>query len=200
MKRLFDLCFTLTLLLVFAPLFLLIALLIKLTSPGPILYKQKRTGQFGHPIFCYKFRSMYADAEHKLAALLDSDPRLKAEWKTYYKLKTDPRITPLGHFLRKTSLDELPQFFNVLKGDLSVVGPRPVTPHEIDTYYKDKALFILSVRPGITGLWQTSGRSHLSFEKRVLLEEQYVKERTFLLDLKLIAKTIPAMLCPKDAY
>lgn len=200
MKRLFDLCFTLTLFLVFAPLFLLIALLIKLTSPGPILYKQKRTGQYGTPIFCYKFRSMYADAEKKLTALLDSDPRLKAEWETYYKLKMDPRITPLGHFLRKTSLDELPQFFNVLKGDLSVVGPRPVTPHEIDTYYKDKALFILSVRPGITGLWQTSGRSHLSFEKRVLLEEQYVKERTFLLDLKLIAKTIPAMLCPKDAY
>ena len=200
MKRLFDLIFTVTILTIFSPLFFLIALLIKCTSKGPILYKQKRLGQYGHPIFCYKFRSMHENAEQKLALLLASDPKLQEEWTTYYKLKVDPRITSLGRFLRKTSLDELPQFFNVLKGDLSVVGPRPVTSHEITTYYKDKASLILSVRPGITGLWQTSGRSLLSFEERIVLEEKYVKERSFFLDLKLIAKTIPAMICPNDAY
>jgi exopolysaccharide production protein ExoY len=200
MKRLFDLTFTLAVLICGAPIFLIIALLIKLTSPGPVLYKQQRIGQYGAPIFCYKFRSMYKNADKKLKELLASNPKLQEEWNTYYKLKTDPRITPLGNFLRKTSLDELPQFFNVLLGDLSIVGPRPVTEHEIKTYYKDRASLILSVRPGITGLWQTSGRSHLSFDERLILEERYVKERSFILDLKLIAKTIPAMLHSKGAY
>ena len=200
MKRLFDLVFTFTVLILGSPLFLLIALLIKLTSSGPIFYKQQRIGQHGSPIFCYKFRSMYRHAEHKLQELLASDSKLKEEWETYYKLKIDPRITPFGNFLRKTSLDELPQFFNVLFGDLSVVGPRPVTAHEIKTYYKEKAPLILSVRPGITGLWQTSGRNQLSFDERISLEERYVKERSFFLDLKLIAKTIPAMIHSRGAY
>jgi exopolysaccharide production protein ExoY len=200
MKRLFDLVFSLAVLICGAPVFFIIALLIKLTSPGPILYKQQRMGQYGSPIFCYKFRSMYKNADKKLKELLASNPKFQEEWNTYYKLKTDPRITPLGDFLRKTSLDELPQFFNVLLGDLSVVGPRPVTEHEIKTYYKDRASLILSVRPGITGLWQTSGRNRLSFDERLILEERYVKERSFILDLKLIAKTIPAMLHSKGAY
>lgn len=200
MKRLFDLIFTITLLIAASPLFLLIALLIKSTSRGPVFYKQERIGKDGRPIFCYKFRSMHQNAASRLKELLASDPKLQEEWDTFYKLKKDPRITPIGHFLRKTSLDELPQFFNVLTGDLSVVGPRPVTAHEIKTYYQDKASLILSIRPGITGLWQTSGRNALSLKERIHLEERYVKERSFLLDLKLIAKTIPAMLHSKGAY
>lgn len=200
MKRLFDLIFTAIVLILCSPLFLLIALLIKCTSRGPILYKQQRVGLHGAPIFCYKFRSMHENADQKLQEVLAADQKLREEWETFYKLKHDPRITPLGNFLRKTSLDELPQFFNVLTGELSVVGPRPVTAHEISTYYKDKADLILSIRPGITGLWQTSGRNHLSFAERIHLEERYVKERSFFLDLRLIAKTIPAMLHSKGAY
>lgn len=143
---------------------------------------------------------MFIDADLRLRQLLQSDPALKEEWENYRKLKDDPRITNIGKWLRKTSLDELPQFWNVIKGDLSVVGPRPVTEEEIKKYYGDKAEKILSIRPGITGLWQTSGRNLLSFEERLVLEVNYVDHRSFLLDLKLICKTIPAILFSKGAY
>ena len=143
---------------------------------------------------------MHKDAEKKLKDLLASDPERKAEWETYWKLKDDPRVTWVGKLLRKSSLDEFPQFWNVLKGDLSVVGPRPVTSAEIERYYGDKASKILSIRPGITGIWQTSGRNLISFEERVQLEENYVDKHSFLLDLVLIGKTIPSLFYSKGAF
>jgi undecaprenyl-phosphate galactose phosphotransferase len=143
---------------------------------------------------------MYRDADERLKVMLRADPSLKEEWETYWKLKNDPRITKVGKFLRKTSLDEFPQFWNVLKGDLSVVGPRPVTLDEIEKYYGEKAEKILSLRPGVTGLWQTSGRSLIAFDERVRLEESYVDSRSFLFDLKLIAKTVPTLFNSKGAF
>ncbi|MFI5333539.1 MAG: sugar transferase [Chlamydiales bacterium] len=199
-KRLFDIIFSLVVLLLLLPIFFLIGLSIKLTSRGPVFYLSKRIGKAGSEFVCVKFRTMYANADARLQEMLKNDPQLRKEWETFWKLKRDPRTTWIGRALRKTSLDELPQFWNVLKGELSVVGPRPVTSEEVAKYYAERAEKILSVRPGITGLWQTSGRSLLSFEERVRLEELYVDTRSFLLDLKLIAKTIPAMLFSSGAF
>ena len=132
--------------------------------------------------------------------LLEQNPKLKQEWTTYYKLKNDPRIYTVGKFLRKTSLDELPQFWNVLKGDLSVVGPRPVTREEVQKYFQEKATKILSVKPGLTGIWQTSGRNLLTFDERIVLEETYIDQQSFALDLKIICKTVAHLFCAKGAF
>lgn len=199
-KRLFDLVFSSVFLILFLPLFVVIAFLITIASPGAIFYTCKRVGKDGRLFNCFKFRTMYADAEERLQLLLASNREIKQEWELYWKLRSDPRITSIGKFLRKTSLDELPQLFNVLMGDLSLVGPRPVTQEEIEKYYGDKAEKILSLRPGITGLWQTSGRNLLTYEERIKLEERYVDTRTFLMDLKLIAKTVPVILFPRGAF
>lgn len=199
-KRVFDLSFSLLALFFLSPLLLLIAVLIKLTSKGPILFQQERIGRGGKPFICYKFRTMYADAEFRLSDLLNSCSLLKKEWEDCRKLKNDPRITTLGLLLRKTSLDELPQFFNVLKGDLSVVGPRPVVKDEIISYFGEKAYKILSIRPGITGIWQVSGRNDTSYDERIAMDEKYVDTRTFLLDLKLIIKTVYKVFNPSGAY
>lgn len=199
-KRTFDILFSLFALLVGAPVFLLIALLIYLFSPGKVIFSHERIGRGGKPFRCYKFRSMYVDSDKRLNDLLKKNPELKKEWDANFKLKSDPRVTPFGLFLRKTSLDELPQFWNVLKGDLSVVGPRPVVKEEIEKYYCSKAYKILSIRPGLTGPWQVSGRSNKSYEQRIKLDEYYVDHQSLLMDLKLIAKTIPAMIFAKGAY
>jgi exopolysaccharide production protein ExoY len=198
-KRFFDIIFSVVAIGVALPFLLFIALAIKATSPGPIFYGATRVGRGGRTFICWKFRTMFQDADARLKMIL-KDPELKKEWETFWKLKNDPRITPLGNFLRKTSLDELPQFWNVLKGDLSVVGPRPVTGEEIEKFYGDKAKKILSMRPGITGLWQTSGRNLITFDERILLEENYIDKQSFLFDLKLIAKTIPSMISSKGAF
>jgi len=199
-KRVFDIVFSLGAILFFLVPGVVIALLIKLTSPGRIFYSSKRVGKDGQQIFCWKFRTMYQDADKKLLELLRENPKLKQEWETYFKLKDDPRISKIGKILRKTSLDELPQFYNVLKGDLSVVGPRPVTEEEIQKYFGSKASKILSVRPGLTGIWQTSGRSLLTFEERIQLEESYIDRQSLTLDLRIICKTIPAMFFTKGAF
>ncbi len=199
-KRIFDILFSLVVLLLAAPFFLICILVVKLSSSGPVFYSHPRVGCNGKPFGCFKFRTMYRNADAKLQPLLASDPRLMKEWQTYFKLKADPRITPIGKFLRKTSLDELPQIWNVLKGDMSVVGPRPLTQHEVTHYLKDKAAKILSVRPGLTTLWITQGRNRLSLEERVALEEFYVNHRTFWLDCKLIVRTALLMIFPKGAY
>ncbi len=207
-KRTFDFCFSLSFLLFFAPLYLLMALLVKVSSKGPVFYKSRRLGRGGKTIDCLKFRTMYADADERLADLLASSPSLANEWKQFQKLQNDPRITPLGRLMRKTSLDELPQFINVLKGDLSVVGPRPPTLmgppeeylQEIRLLYGEMTPKILSVRPGITGVWQVSGRSSLTFEERKKIEAAYAESRTFWKDLVVIAKTVPAVLFSKGAY
>lgn len=200
LKRIFDLLFSIHIILLFSPLFLLIAIIIKLSSPGKIFYRHQRVGRGGKKFYCLKFRTMYKDADEKLIEILKNDHEKKLEWEQTHKLKIDPRITPIGKFLRKTSLDELPQFWNVIKGDLSVVGPRPVVQEELTKFFGEKAEKILSVRPGITGMWQVSGRNDISYKKRIKLDEIYIDHRTMLLDIKLIAKTIPLVIFSRGAY
>ena len=199
-KRTFDLFFSLCALIVGIPLFLFIALLIKFSCRGPIFYKSERVGRHFKPISCLKFRTMYMDADERLQELLAKDPLVKKEWSLYKKLKKDPRVHPIGKFLRKTSMDELPQFFNVLQGHLSIVGPRPFCKHQVKDYLGHKADKFLSVKPGITGIWQISGRNLLTFHERLLLEETYIDTKSFLLDIKIILKTIPVVIFPKGAY
>lgn len=200
LKRIFDLFFSCGVIFFFSPLFIVIAILIKCTSKGKVLYRHERVGRGGKKFYCIKFRTMYKDADKKLEEILKNDPAINSEWQQTQKLKNDPRITPIGRFLRKTSLDELPQFWNVVKGDLSVVGPRPVVQEEITKFFGKKAEKILSVRPGITGMWQVSGRNDVSYKKRIKLDEIYIDHRTMLLDIKLIAKTIPLVIFSKGAY
>lgn len=199
-KRLFDICFSAFFLAALFPLYVLIALCIKLSSRGPMMYSSTRMGKEGRVFKCWKFRTMCVDAEEKLAELLKSDPVLEEEWKKFSKLKRDPRMTKIGRILRKTSLDELPQFWNVLKGDLSVVGPRPYLVEEIHNYVGRSREKILSVRPGITGIWQISGRNLLTFAERVKMEEGYAERQSFLFDILIIFKTIPIILFPKGAF
>lgn len=199
-KRLFDLIFSLSFLFFFSPLYLLIAIAVKCSSKGPILYKSLRVGKGGKLFRCFKFRTMYKDAESKLDEILSSDPKLAEEWAKFDKLKIDPRVTLLGRFLRKTSLDELPQFLNVLKGDLSVVGPRPYDLEASSRLVPEEADSIFSVRPGITGIWQVSGRNALSFKDRRQLDVLYAKQHSFWQDMLLLCKTIPVVLRSKGAF
>jgi exopolysaccharide production protein ExoY len=203
LKRSFDILFSLVALIIGLPFFALIALLVKLSSPGPIFYCSLRIGRKGRLFKFWKFRSMHRDADQRLEVMLNSNPGLRQEWQKYFKLKNDPRLTRIGSFLRKTSLDEFPQFWNVLIGDLSIVGPRPYLPREIDAIFQvlgNDIEKIFSVRPGLTGIWQTAGRSDLTFEERVKLEVNYAKQRSFFFDLRLIAKTIPILFFPKGAF
>ncbi|MCX6988827.1 MAG: sugar transferase [Chlamydiae bacterium] len=199
-KRCFDIGFSLSILVLLFPLYLILALMIKTTSKGPVFYDSKRIGAAGKVISCWKFRSMSPDAEQKLNDLLSSNPDLHKEWKEHFKLRHDPRITKLGAFLRKTSLDELPQFWNVLKGDLSTVGPRPLSKEEVFHVVKYGRGKIYTVKPGITGLWQISGRSLIPFEARLQIEEEYVEKQSLILDLQLIVKTLPLLIFPKGAF
>lgn len=199
-KRVFDVCFSLGAIILLFPLLILIALLIRLTSPGKAIFYQERIGRGGVLFRCYKFRTMYEDAETILKEILENDYEKQQEWNETHKLKNDPRITSIGAFLRKTSLDELPQFWNVLKGDLSVVGPRPVVYQEIIRHFGSRAGKIFSIRPGITGLWQISGRSDISYAQRLALDEYYVDHQAWIIDLKIIFQTIPSMIFKKGAY
>lgn len=199
-KRIFDICFSIFVLTIGSPLYLIIGLFTFLSSPGPIFYGHERIGRGNKKIICWKFRTMIKNADKTLYSLLEENPSLKIEWNKYYKLKNDPRVSPIGKFLRKTSLDELPQFYNVLKGDLSIVGPRPCVEKEIFQNYGDKTNKILSIRPGITGIWQISGRNNLTRKERVILEEKYIDNQSFFLDLKIILKTIPHLIFSKGAY
>lgn len=202
-KRVFDILFSLMALLLGLPFFIVIAFLIKFSSKGPIFYCSSRLGHKGRLFKFWKFRSMYCDADSRLQHLLKQQPELNREWQKFFKLKNDPRLTYLGRLIRKTSLDELPQFWNVLKGDLSIVGPRPYLSREekrIKELIGSNIDVLLSVKPGLTGIWQTSGRSALSFEKRIELDLSYVRTRSFLLDIQLIVKTIPEMISSKGAF
>lgn len=200
LKRLCDLLGSYFLLLFLAPLLLCVALLVKLSSRGPILYRDLRVGRGGRLFYCYKYRSMYLDADRRLEELLEKNPEARMEWETHRKLRQDPRITPLGYWLRRTSIDELPQLWNCLIGDMSIVGPRPVSPEEMQVRYGEKAMKILRVRPGLTGLWQISGRSRVSYATRIALDEHYVDKRCGFLDFKILLKTIPAVLLLRGAY
>lgn len=199
-KMLFDLALVIITLPVIAPVLLLIGILVRLTSPGPALFRQVRIGKNGKEIRIFKFRSMHHDAEAKLAELLAQNPAARAEWNKTHKLRHDPRVTKLGAFLRRTSLDELPQLINVLCGDMSLVGPRPVTETELRTKYKDKADYYKLVRPGITGLWQISGRSDISYEQRVNMDCWYVFNWSLHIDLVILYKTIWVVLRRRGAY
>ncbi len=196
-KRLFDITFSLLVLILFSPVYLLLALLIALNSDGPIFYVQERVGKNYKPFNCIKFRTMVTNADEILMQMMEASPQIRQEFKTNFKLKKDPRITAIGRFLRITSLDEFPQFWNVLKGDMSVVGPRPLVSEELPKYgpYIDE---ILTIRPGITGLWQVSGRNDIPYPRRVKIDLHYVKFRNFWLDLWIVIKTVGVVMIPKD--
>jgi len=200
MKRFFDICFSLVALVLLAPFMGVLALAIRIGSPGPVLYRQKRVGRDGEFFECLKFRTMYEDAAEQLEELLGNSERLKKQWQENFKLVDDPRVTPIGAWMRRYSLDELPQFWNVLKGELSVVGPRPVTVQEIELCYGPLAKELLTIRPGLTGPWQVSGRNLLPYPERVRLDIEYVREQTLLWDLQLICLTLPAMVSGDGAY
>ncbi len=198
LKRPCDIIFSLLLLICTSPIFIIVAILIKAASPsGSVFYRHQRIGRNHQPFTCWKFRTMLPDADKKLAQYLETNPAMKEEFERDFKLKKDPRILPvLGHFLRFTSLDELPQIFNVLRGDMSMIGPRPITQAELPRYgeYVDT---LLSVRPGITGLWQVSGRNDVSYNKRVELDMYYITHVNFFFDLQIALKTILVILLHK---
>lgn len=199
-KRTFDMTVSLLFLPVLVPIIGLLGFLIKLDSPGPIFFRHTRIGRHGRRFSIFKFRSMHGDAEKRLRNLLDSGRSSRQEWETFYKLKDDPRITRMGKFLRMTSLDELPQIFNVLKGEMSLVGPRPVLLEEITKYYKEHADYYYLVRPGITGLWQVSGRNDIDYNARVRLDAWYVLNWSLWLDIVMLLKTIRVVLKRDGAY
>ncbi|WP_233996733.1 sugar transferase [Porphyrobacter sp. CACIAM 03H1] len=185
-------------LLFFLPLFVVIAIAIKCTDPGPVFFRHRRVGLGGKTFGCWKFRSMVIDAEARLEQILCSDPEAAREWAEHQKLTNDPRVTALGNFLRRSSLDELPQLFNVLMGEMSIVGPRPIVENEAARYGQHFALYCL-VRPGITGLWQISGRSDIRYFERVLLDVRYVSSRSMMRDLKIIVLTVPSVLAARGS-
>lgn len=194
-KRVFDMVFALALLAALAVPMLIVALLIKLTSRGPVFFKQVRVGRGGRHFWCYKFRSMCVDAESRKETLM----HLNEANGPVFKIKHDPRVTPIGRFIRKFSLDELPQLFNVVRGEMSVVGPRPPLPSEVALYGPHER-GRLSVHPGLTCLWQVSGRSNISFERWVELDLLYIDTMSFTNDIKIIAKTIPAVVTGHGAH
>ncbi|MGI8911558.1 MAG: sugar transferase, partial [Rubrobacteraceae bacterium] len=198
-KRAMDLGATLIGGLLILPLFVTLFLLVWLDSRGPVLYKTQRMGRDGRLFHCIKFRTMVPEAEAALQKLLEEDPRAREEYTKYHKLRDDPRVTRAGRFLRKTSLDELPQLWNVLRGEMSLVGPRPYLPREsgdIGASQDD----ILRVTPGVTGPWQVSGRNHLSFGERVRMDNQYVRNWSVWLDFLLLASTVRCVLFDRGAY
>ena len=201
LKRSGDLCFALALLTLGSPVLIAIAIAVKCTSQGPVFFVQQRIGRGYRRFGCIKFRTMELDADRRLQSLLASCPQLRAEFEKDHKLRNDPRITPIGQFLRTTSLDELPQLFNILRGQMSVVGPRPIVEEEIPRYGAAMDQ-VLSVRPGLTGLWQVSGRNNVRYQRRVLLDLSYVNRRSLGLDLFILLRTVVVVLFPanKGAY
>ena len=192
-KRVMDGVFALVAFFVFLPVFLVVPPLVRLTSRGPVFYRHRRLGRYGRTIYILKFRTMYADAGERLKKILAEDPAAAEEWSRNFKLKNDPRVTPLGRFLRKTSLDELPQLFNVLAGEMALVGPRPIVEEE-KAYYGDRYALLASVKPGMTGLWQVSGRSETDYSRRVALDAQYVLNWSPWMDIWILFRTVVAVL------
>ena len=199
LTRLFDLAAAIVAILALAPLFVTIALLVVVTSRGGILFCQQRIGLGGRMFTCYKFRSMVVDAEQRLHDLLIHDPAALREWVRDHKLRRDPRITPIGNFLRRSSLDELPQLFNVLRGEMSLVGPRPIVMGETARYGRYLGSYA-SVKPGITGLWQISGRNNISYRRRVAMDVTYARSKSLGLDLRILLATVPAVIGARGSY
>lgn len=193
LKRGLDVVIAATALVALSPLFLFVTIILRLTDPGPVFFGHKRVGLGGRSFRCLKFRTMCVDADVVLERLLASDPEIAAEWEATRKLRNDPRISRIGRVLREYSLDELPQLINVLRGEMSLVGPRPVVTSEL-TRYGNAAVHYLSARPGITGLWQVSGRSDTTYRARVSLDARYVTEWSLTGDVVILLRTIPAVL------
>jgi undecaprenyl-phosphate galactose phosphotransferase len=199
LKMLFDFTVSIVLLPLVLPLIGILGLIIRLETPGSVIYAHERIGRNGKGFKCYKFRTMHRDAEEKLREILDKNDAVRSEWENTWKLRDDPRITRVGRFLRKTSLDELPQIFNVLKGEMSLVGPRPYLPRERDEI-EENVKVICSARPGITGLWQVSGRSDTGYKYRVKLDAWYIMNWSLWLDIAIIFKTIRVVVKMEGAY
>ncbi|WP_415183142.1 sugar transferase [Phaeovulum sp.] len=199
LKRILDITGASLAIIALSPLLICVALMVWVTSPGPVFYGHQRIGQGGRPFKCWKFRSMILDSERALARHLANSPTARQEWHETRKLRDDPRITSIGQTLRATSLDELPQLFNVLLGDMSLVGPRPVVKDELALYGRS-ARYYLRARPGITGLWQVSGRSETAYSRRVALDRAYVKNAGFLMDLSILLRTVPVVLKARGSW
>lgn len=197
-KRLFDICAALGALIVLSPLLATVALLIWLQDRGAPFYGHRRVGRQGKPFICWKFRSMIRNGDAVLKAYLADNPDADLEWRETRKLRHDPRVTALGTFLRKSSIDELPQLWNVLRGEMSIVGPRPITREELDRYGKERRYYLL-VRPGITGLWQVSGRSTTTYDRRIELDRAYLAHWSYQQDIMILLKTVPAVLKSEGA-
>jgi len=196
--RAFDVVGASALALIFAPLMFFIVLFVR-GSGGPAFFPHERVGLHGRSFRCYKFRTMVPNADLHLARLLDANAELMAEWQGVRKLRDDPRITPIGRFLRRTSLDELPQLWNVIRGDMSLVGPRPIVREELAMYGRNLGTY-LGQRPGLTGLWQVMGRSDTAYDRRVAMDVYYARNRSFLLNLLILAKTVRVVLRGNGAY
>ncbi|MGP1665440.1 MAG: sugar transferase [Rhodanobacter sp.] len=192
-KRALDIVVSLTALVLLSPLLLMVAVLIRVTMGGPVLFSHRRLGLRGQPFDCLKFRSMVSNADAALRLYLVDNPAADEEWKTCQKLRHDPRITTLGRILRRSSIDELPQLFNVLMGQMSCVGPRPIVVDEIGRYGPYWTEYV-KTRPGMTGSWQVSGRNRLTYEKRVALDRHYVRRWSLLRDVWILVRTIPAVM------
>lgn len=199
LKTIFDFALTLVGTVAISPILIFIAIWIYKDSPGPVIFKHTRIGKNGKKFPCYKFRSMCIDAKEKLAELLENDPVAKAEWERDFKLKNDPRITKSGAFLRRTSLDELPQIFNVLRGDMSLVGPRPVIEEELERYGEYVNDYLM-VKPGITGMWQINGRNDTSYAERVCMDSWYVRNWSIWIDNLILWRTLKSVIRCKGAY
>ncbi|MZR12486.1 sugar transferase [Maritimibacter sp. DP07] len=197
-KRLFDMAFAAAALIALSPVFLVIAVMLRLRERGPVFFAHSRVGQNGQTFRCLKFRTMRENGDEMLARMLAIDPIARREWEEAQKIDRDPRVTRLGAFLRRTSLDELPQFWNVLRGDMSIVGPRPVTRGEAAKYGRHFADYC-KVKPGITGAWQVGGRSDTSYEHRVALDVDYVRNGSFAEDLRIVFKTVGVVLAQRGA-
>lgn len=197
-KLTFDKVFALLAIVLLIPAFLVISGLILLADGRPVFYAQERVGRNGRRFRCWKFRTMVRDADTQLKEALGQHPEFMAEWLATRKLRNDPRILAVGRFLRRTSLDELPQFWNVLAGDMSVVGPRPVVTDELVYYGADVAAYV-SVRPGLTGAWQISGRSNTTYEERVALDLDYINHASFWRDMRIVMKTVRVVLSREGA-
>lgn len=199
LKRAFDVLFAASALVMLAPVMATIALGVRLHDGGPIFYGHARVGRGGRMFKCLKFRSMAKDSQALLDRHLAANPAAAAEWRRTFKLRDDPRITPIGKFIRKTSLDELPQLLNILRGEMSVVGPRPVVSDELDRYRLAR-IHYLRARPGLTGLWQVSGRNETSYEERIHFDKRYVLEWSLIGDIAIVLKTVPALLLARGVY
>lgn len=194
LKRIFDVLFAFFGLLFLIPLLAPVALAVKLCDGGPVFFGHVRAGRYSKPFRCWKFRTMRENGAEILQRHLAENPAAAEEWRQFQKLENDPRVTPIGRFLRASSIDELPQLFNILKGEMSLVGPRPVPKAELDDRYGKERRYYLLMRPGLTGLWQISGRSNTTYEERIAFDRQYATTWSFTRDIVIILKTLPAVL------